>query len=224
MRPVSKGTAPRAYAKFSEAQPDLASRIGRFCSYCERRIPSGLCVEHKRPRSRYPAEELEWSNFLLACDNCNGCKGHPRIALHRYLWPDTDNTLRAFRYTDGGLVRAMRTLPRRLKRKAGRTLRLLGLDKHPGHFYAPTDRDLRWQDRREQWDKAQLFKDQLAAQDTPQQRSLTIVAASDGIFSIWWTVFKVDADMRRLREAFAGTDASCFNVTENTEPRQGGQV
>jgi hypothetical protein len=35
---------------------------GRFCSYCERKIASGIAVEHKRPKKKYPLYELEWDN------------------------------------------------------------------------------------------------------------------------------------------------------------------
>src|SRR5689334_1077226 len=71
MRPVEKGLAPGPFASYGEALPELWARLGRFCSYCGRHIPSGLAVEHKRPRTRYPQEVLLWSNFLLGCLNCN---------------------------------------------------------------------------------------------------------------------------------------------------------
>lgn len=225
MRPVYKGNAPQAYAIHSDAQPDLAAAIGRFCSYCGRFVTEGIHVEHKRPQVHYPAEALMWSNFLLACGNCNGSKGHRRMQLSSYFWPDMDNTMRAFEYLPGGIIRKARALPKRLRRKATRTIRLLGLDKMPGAHYPPTDRDHRWRDRRTQWDKAMLFRDQLREYDTPGQREAAIAAAADGIFSIWWTVFAGDMDMRRrLRRAFPGTHIGCFDANEDLLPRVGGQV
>ena len=225
MRPVNKGVAPSVYSTYGNAQPDLVGRIGRFCSYCERFIASGIHVEHKRPKKRHPADELKWGNFLLACPNCNSCKGSPRVNLNRYLWPDTDNTLRAFEYMFAGRVRASQNLPKRLRRKANRTLRLFGLDKYPGHYHQPTARDLRWLDRRQQWDKAVLFRQHLNGYDTPTQRALAVQAASDGIFSIWWTVFANDIDMRRrLRQSFLGTDPASFDVNEKLVARPGGQL
>lgn len=225
MRPESRGAAPKVYVEYGEAQPDLIAALGRFCSYCGRFIAAGVHVEHKRSRERYSAEELLWSNFLLACGNCNSCKGARRMKLSNYLWPDTENTLRAFRYVSSGIVRANLLLPRRLRRKASRTISLLGLDRVPGSYTPPTNRDLRWEDRRTEWNKAELFRDQLRFYDTPDQRELVVVAASNGIFSIWWTVFEGDIDMRRrLRQAFVGTDAACFDGNENLLPREGGQV
>lgn len=225
MRPIKKGAPPRAYSKYSDAQPDLIARIGRFCSYCGRFVPSAINVEHKRSKKRYPAEILLWSNFLLACQNCNPTKSHKRCKLDNYLWPDTDNTMRAFRHLPEGIVQKNKNLPKRIRRKASRTIYLMGLDRTPGAFRSPTDRDYRWLDRKRQWDKAMLFRNQLLQFDTPAQRDLIIIAAEDGIFPIWWTVFKGDVEIRkRLREAFLGTDVECFDSNECLKPRAGGQI
>ena len=224
MRPVDKGLPPRIYVDASDAQPDLVARLGRFCSYCDRFIAAAVHVEHKQPKHRHPGAALVWTNFLLACPNCNSCKGHPRIRLKRYLWPDRDNTLRAFEYMPGGIVRASRAVPRCVRRKANRTIQLYGLDKVPGGQVPPSDRDFRWQDRREQWDKAQTARLQLGEWDSPRQRNLIVSAATNGMFSVWWTVFAGDVDMRRrLRQAFLGTDTTSFDVTENAIVRPGGQ-
>ena len=59
MRPVNRGAPPRAYARYGEAIGDLEDRLGIYCSYCERRIPVGLAVEHKAPKSLHPEQELE---------------------------------------------------------------------------------------------------------------------------------------------------------------------
>ncbi len=225
MRPVTKGAAPKAYARHEEAQPDLITVIGRFCSYCGRFIPEGINVEHKRPKKKYPLEKLEWSNFLLACSNCNSCKGHGKIKIGNFIWPDSDNTMRAFRHLPGGIVRTNHHLPKKLRRKASRTICLVGLDLVPGGFRTPSDRDFRWEDRRREWDKAVLAKDQLTAYDTLQQRDFIVAAAQNGIFPIWWTVFAGDVDMRRrLRVAFRGTTANCFDQDENLVARPGGQL
>lgn len=225
MRPVNKGAAPQAYARHTDAQPDLVTAIGRFCSYCGRFISEGINVEHKLPKEEYPLHKLDWSNFLLACSNCNSCKGHGKMRLVNFLWPDTDNTMRAFQYFPGGLVRKNRLLPKKLQRKASRTIRLLGLDLTPGTHRTPTDRDFRWQDRRSEWEKATLAKNQLAEGDTPKQRDFITMCAMNGIFAIWWTVFADDLDMRRrLRGAFVGTDSTSFDINENIKARPGGQL
>ena len=225
MRPIDRGPAPRVYSAYGDALPDLWARLGRFCSYCGRHVASGLAVEHKRPRGRYPKEELVWANFLLGCLNCNSCKGHPRVKLRGYLWPDIDNTMRAFEYSHDGRVRASRTIPRTLRRKANRTIRLVGLDKHPGSHFEPTDRDLRWNDRRAEWGKAYQCRDDLRTHDTTAQRDLVVTLASRGIFEVWWTVFLGDTDMRhRLMAAFVGTCANSFDEHGNLQPRPGGQL
>jgi uncharacterized protein (TIGR02646 family) len=215
MRPVAKGAAPRAYAKYGDAQPDLIGAIGRFCSYCDRHIPVAIHVEHKRPKGSHPLLELVWANFLLACGNCNPTKGNFRVRLRRFLWPDDDNTLAAFTYGPGGVVKANRTLPKKLRRKANRTLQIYGLHKRPGCPVAPSDRDFRWMDRMEEWDKAMWFRNELRTHDTPAQRAWVEAAANKGMFSVWWTVFDGDVDMRRrLRGRFKGTDPGCFDANE----------
>ncbi len=225
MRPINKGRSPRAFNKYQESQPDLIARLGRFCSYCERDIRSGIAVEHKRPKKKYPAEELNWDNFLLSCPNCNSNKLDRKVKLRYYLWPDSDNTFRAFEYTPGGIVRVRRGLSKKLRHKANKTIYLLGLDRHPGAFRKPTDRDYRWQDRREQWEKAVLAQQQLNQYDTPSQRQLIVRFAEDGIFSIWMEVFKDDTDMcNRLIRAFPGTALDCFDAMGRPMPRPGGQL
>jgi len=225
MRPVNKGIAPKAYADYREAQPDLVAAIDRFCSYCGRFIASGIHVEHKRPKDFYPDEELLWANFLLSCHNCNSSKQSRQLRLNDYVWPDSDNTLRAFKHSKGGLVRVNRRLPKRLRRKASRTLFMLGLDKVPGAFRQPTDRDYRWRDRFEEWNKALVLRSQLQEHDTPRQRGAIIVSANRGIFAIWMEVFADYADIRTgLISSFRGTDATSFDNSGNAVPRPGGQL
>ncbi len=66
----------------------------------------------------------------------------------------------------------------------------------------------------------------LAGQDTADVRELIVsVATGRGEFSIWWTVFAHDVDMRkRLREAFVGTHGASFDLNESPVPRAGGQL
>jgi len=225
MRPITRGPALRSYMKYSDAQPDLIKKLGRFCSYCERKIPSGVAVEHKRPKSKYPLEKLKWDNFLLSCPNCNSTKLDRKINLSDYLWADTDNTARAFNYTEHGIVHVNKLLPKRARRKASRTLYMLGLDKHPGSCRKPTDRDYRWQDRRQQWEKAVMARDQLKYHDTPEQREMILKFAQDGIFSIWMEVFKDDVNMRlSLVKSFPGTAIDCFDTNCKPVARVGGFI
>jgi uncharacterized protein (TIGR02646 family) len=206
---------------------DLQQRLGDYCSYCERQIETNLAVEHVNPKSRTPALVNDWQNFLLACTNCNSSKGNTAVALPDYFWPDLDNTLRAFEYVRGGLVQPHSILPANFTAKAQATIRLLGLDKDPGNpGHQPTQADKRWLRRQEVWQQAELCKQRLRRNDTADMRELIVeIAQARGVFSIWWTVFAGDVDMRRrLRLAFAGTHYGSFDLNENVVVRAGGQV
>jgi uncharacterized protein (TIGR02646 family) len=227
MRPVEKGAAPSAYARYQDAGRDLQTRLGGYCSYCERQIETNLAVDHVQPKSLVPALCTDWGNFLLACVNCNSCKGDLSVALDDYFWPDADNTLRALEYIRGGVIQPTPGLAAGMAAKSQATLALVGLDRYPGNpGKAPTSADQRWLRRQQAWEKAEHCRDILAALDTPEVRELIVdVATGRGEFSIWWTVFAHDVDIRRrLREAFQGTDSASFDALENPVPRAGGQV
>ena len=78
MRPINRGDAPQAFNDYKAAKPFLTDRLGTYCSFCERRIPTNLAVEHILPKDEdLPFADLrnEWTNFLLSCVNCNSSKG-----------------------------------------------------------------------------------------------------------------------------------------------------
>ena len=229
MRPVDKGAAPAIYARYQDAGPDLQARLGDYCSYCERQIETYLAVEHIQPKSLAPALRNSWSNFLLACVNCNSGKGDTPVNLPDYLWPDCDNTLRALEYQRGGLVSVNPALPGPLHPKAQAIIELTGLDKDPGNpnlDRRPTDADRRWLRRQEAWQLASRDLQRLNNNDCAEVRELIVEnALGRGMFSIWWTVFCGDADMKkRLRQAFLGTAPGCFDANEDCQPRPGGQA
>jgi uncharacterized protein (TIGR02646 family) len=227
MRPVDKGAAPTTYAMYQDALSDLRARLGDYCSYCERQIETNLAVEHVQPKSRAAALRTDWANFLLGCVNCNSSKGSTAINLVDYLWPDADNTLRAFDYVRGGMIQPDAALAPNMAMKAQATISLMGLDRFPGNAgREPTSADLRWLRRQQAWEKATHYRDKVATQDTDALRdAIADLATGRGEFSIWWTVFSGDIDMRRrLREAFIGTHGASFDVDENPVPRAGGQL
>ena len=227
MRPVDKGQAPEQYTKYQHAQADLLARLGDYCSYCERQIETNLAVEHIQPKSLVPALQVTWSNFLLGCVNCNSCKGDTPVNLPDYLWPDCDNTMRAIEYLRGGLVQATATLPAAIKAKADATIELIGLNKYPGSpGCEPSSSDSRWLKRHELWQLAERDRQRLIINDSPEVRELVVEnALGRGMFSIWWTVFAGDVDMRRrLRVAFLGTHGGSFDANEDLVARAGGQV
>ena len=154
-------------------------------------------------------------------------KGRYPDQVTDYFWPDADNTLRAFEYVRGGLIKPNPRLPEMMASKAVATLALCGLDRYPSNGgLEPTSADSRWLRRQQAWLKAEHYRDILLRQDTVEIRELIVDnAVSRGEFSIWWTVFAGDVDMRRrLRLAFTGTHEASFDSNEDLVPRRGGQL
>lgn len=227
MRPVDKGAAPRTYSVYRDAAGDLYAAIGDYCSYCERQIETHLAVEHVQPKSRRRTLATAWGNFLLGCVHCNSSKGKKRIALKNYFWRDRDNTMRALTYVTGGLVCPDPALSPTDSAKATATIALTGLDKYPGNMgREPTESDRRWLRRKQVWDLAHRCVADLAANDSPEVRQLIVdTAIARGMFSIWWTAFAGDPNMRRrLRLAFLGTCSNSFDASESLQARPGGQL
>lgn len=227
MRPIDKGVAPAVYTDYRAAGPDLVSRLGDYCSYCERQIETHLAVEHVQPKSLVTALMNNWDNFLLGCVHCNSSKGNTQVNVPDYFWPDSDNTLRALEYTRGGLVQPNPALPRTLQAKARETIILTGLDKYPGNPGSePSRSDFRWKRRQEAWQLAERARRRLVLVDTPEIREQIVeTALGRGMFSIWWTVFAGDVDMRRrFRQAFLGTHSGSFDANEDAQERVGGQI
>jgi uncharacterized protein (TIGR02646 family) len=133
MRPVRRGPSPRNldFLDYKDAKPDLVARTGRYCSYCERSIATGLEIEHIQPKALPQYLDLigRWENLLLACRNCNATKGHKDVVLADILLPDRDNTFAAFVYTEDGKVSPRPGLDAPHRAQALATLSLTGLDK-----------------------------------------------------------------------------------------------
>lgn len=227
MRPVDKGPAPDTFTSYGQAKQPLLNRLGDYCSYCERQIETNLAIEHVQPKSLEPGLELEWSNFLLGCNNCNSSKSNTPVDLDDFLWPDTDNTLRAFIVKEGGIVEPAAGLPPQLEDKARATIHLVGLDKYPTNpGREPTEADRRWLRRIQALEKAAYARAYLQRIDDEEARTLIVRWAQDaGMFSIWYAVFAGDSDMRRrLIDAFDGTAPNCFDANANPIARPGGQL
>lgn len=216
--------APRTFSEYAEARGELIARLGEYCSFCESRLHANLAVEHVLPKQHHPDLELDWHNFLLACVNCNSTKGSRKLRLGNYYWPDLDNTARAFAYASNGSVKPAPRLPRVKKRRAQRTITLVGLDKLP--LNDPKASDRRWQHRLEAWGRAERARTCLEARDDEHTRQLIVDQATAlGFWSIWLTVFAGDVDMRqRLITAFEGTARDCFDARTRPVPRPGGAL
>lgn len=228
MRPVERGEAPRVYTDYRDAFGDLSARLGDYCSYCERRMPSSLAIEHIVPKSRRPELETEWTNFLLSCANCNLTKSNTPVEVEDFLWPYRDNTFLAFVYTEGGLVRLAQDLSSSQREKAQALLDLVGLQRHPARGRTNLSRtDYRWQQRDQAWKVAELCKERfitLARSD--EAKDLVLIAAQgQGFFSIWMTVFEDEPEIKKaLIQLFPGTAPSCFDSDGKALNRPGGSI
>jgi uncharacterized protein (TIGR02646 family) len=218
MRPIERGDvplddhgSPKVFGEYPEARQDLIDRMGEYCSYCEMHLDASLAVEHIKPKKANPAFELDWSNFLLSCTNCNSIKGGDDLDVNDYYWPDRHNTAQALEYGEGGIVQVNPALTQAQQDRAERTIKLTGLERQPNNSGTASNR--RWNNRREAWDIATLSRQDLAAAPIDgMRRQIVRTARANGFWSVWMTVFHDDETMReRLIVAFAGTCRDCFD-------------
>lgn len=224
MRPVRRGKSPQTvdFTDYADAQPHLISRIGRYCSYCERPILTSLAVEHIQPKKgphAHPHLEGCWTNYLLACVNCNSTKKDKNVELTDSIFPDRDNTFAAFSYSPNGEVTPTPGLLQGITTSAENTLALTGLDKKICVTLDENDKQVaidRVSQRMEAWAVAQEAKADIVADpnNVALMRATIRTAQGYGFFSIWMEVFSADTEMRNLLiDAFVGTRASgCFDV------------
>ena len=228
MRPIQRGASPYPsdFNNYDEAKPHLVARLGPYCSYCERLIPTMLAVEHVQPKTLPAYLHLigRWDNFLLACVNCNSCKKQTDIALATVLLPDRDNTFAAFCYSADGSVIPAPHLNAATREMAEALLSATGLDKRIRETPDENGKQValdRVSQRMEAWAEAEVSKADILANpgNAAVRRSVVRLAAAKGHFSIWMAVFATDIEMRNsLIDAFAGTRGSgCFDPT-TTEP------
>jgi len=229
MRPVDRRVSPRIhdFENYRDAFAELQSRLGPYCSYCERRIPTQLAVEHIQPKGRPKYEHLRgrWDNFLLGCVNCNGTKSDKDVVPSQVFLPDRDNTFLVFAYSKGGHVLPAPTLDPAQHRMALDTLALTGLDRTPDDALDENGKIVaidRINQRREVWLMALHSRDELQASPTPSmRRQIVKTAQGHGFFSIWMAVFADDVDMRKMLVqgfshhgefyGFPGTAQDCFD-------------
>lgn len=229
MRPVLRGASPQAvdFDPYTDAQKFLISRLGQYCSYCERRVATNLAVEHLQPKgtARYSHLVGCWENFLLACVNCNSTKGEKDVDYRKIFMPDRDNTFAAFSYPpDGTVAPSSRCNTPELLAQANATLALTGLDKKSNVAIDENGEEVyldRVAQRKEAWYMALDAKKDI--DDNPGVAAIKDMAVrlalASGFFSIWMTAFFSDTDMRhRLIAAFKGTeDSLCFDSVTSQE-------
>jgi len=218
MRPVSKGKVPYEYTNgqpYGKAVGGLSARIGKYCSYCERRLNNGIEVEHIQAKDIHDALERVWSNFLVSCKNCNSTKSKKDPALSDWLIPDRDNTAAAFSYRKDGVIEVV--VGGVVKSCAEKTLDLMNLNKEvrrvldeQGNLLAL---DRRTQ-RLEAWVAAERWSTRYASnQSADLQDAIIEIVKLSGFFSIWMQAFTGFPDMRRkFIENFPGTEVSCYDA------------
>ena len=229
MRPVDRGVAPQEFADYADAKPFLVSRLGDYCSYCERPIKTNLAVEHVLAKALRPDLIVEWSNFLLSCVNCNSTKGKKPVDRTKCLLPDQDNTFLAFKYEESGQVFSRDDLADDVREKAQALLTLTGLNKFPTDFPDGDEFEAaleRWQQRSQAWAVAEDSRTKLGRKDIPALRDVIVeLAKATGFFSVWMHVFRdVDEMRERFVAEFPGTAADCFEGSGQPVNRPGGQI
>jgi uncharacterized protein (TIGR02646 family) len=222
MRPIRRGGSPRHgdFNDYKDAKRYLVSRLGSYCSYCERRIATMLAVEHIQPKGLQAYGHLTgcWENFLLSCVNCNATKKDKDVHLNAILLPDRDNTFAAFVYSADGKVAPAPGLSAGVRKMADDTLGLTGLNKKISVVHDENDKQVaidRVSQRMEAWAVAEVAQSDVLANPVNEavRQGAVRTALGYGFFSIWMTVFENDVDMRnRLIDAFVGTcDSGCFS-------------
>jgi uncharacterized protein (TIGR02646 family) len=222
MRPIRRAASPRQadFSNYRDALPDLVSRLGMYCSYCERYVATQLAVEHIQPKGLPAYQHLQgrWENFLLACVNCNSTKKDKPVSLSDVLLPDRDNTLAAYLYSAGGEIQVSSQLNARAQQLALVTLALVGLDQR-GQTIADANGRLvaldRVKQRMEAWLTAVDAREKLVAQPGNVAMADLVIrlAQRTGFFSIWMEIFRAEPEIRhQLIDAFPGTrESGCFD-------------
>ena len=91
--PCDKNGKPISINEYQNALFPLIYNLGEYCSYCEMHLDSGLGVDHILTKKFDKDKKNEWTNFLLACPNCNSTKGI-RLATPSSVYdPDHINNL-----------------------------------------------------------------------------------------------------------------------------------
>lgn len=225
MRAVDKGVAPQVYTQYKDARPDLEGRLGKYCSYCEMRHNMSMEVEHVQPTANGGAE-LGWDNFLLACKQCNIHKSNHNTDRSGYLWPDQDNTILTFEYTDNpGGINPCPGLPLEIKQIVESSIELMQLRRHPASNPAATMADTRWLRRQGAWDKAKRSLGNWLKNPIPAMADqIGETAEGTGFYSIWLTVF---ADhpivISAIKSNFPNTYEPAYDAAGNLIVRAGGR-
>lgn len=237
MRPIDKGDWPTEngkkveFSEYKEALGELIGRLGQYCSYCESKIPSGLAIEHRIPKSVDQSKERDWDNFLLSCINCNSSKGSTPVIRENHAWPDQINTYLSLQYHQSGKVIPNPERPEDEQKKAQNLIDLLALNrsrkkenqdenKRIRRYKEVSDRRL--SNRVAAWRNAQealeLYLKILEDGGDQEAASQLVLLTVDGFWSVYMTVFQDIPEIRKLlvnSENFPGMNPNCFDIAGN---------
>lgn len=209
------------YSPYKSAKPVLLVNLGKYCSYCEcgYYYARDLAVEHVQPKGiiQYESIKTKWTNFLLSCDTCNGTdnKDTKDVILDEVHLPHRNNTFLSLTYLPGGVVSVNQALTGISRVHAENLWRLVGFDKTPKQACPG---DTRWKKRLEDWNTAEEYLSLYKSGVLPLQ-AIVDMAKSRGGWSIWFTVFKGEDNVRRaLIYQFPGTAINCFDPANHFEP------
>lgn len=217
----SKHVVQKTYQDYTIAKDPLIANIGGFCSYCENAYghDCDLHVEHVQPKGldKYAALKTEWSNFLLACQTCNGKanKTDKDVVLTDIHLPHRNNTYLSLVYMPAGVVIVNPNLKGESFEHAKALWELVGLNKTP---MTSTRGDKRYRKRKEDWELAERYLAKFRAKKADVETIVDLVKGYGG-WSIWFTVFSgVDEVRKALIEQFPGTAVGCFDANNHYEP------
>lgn len=200
------------YVPYTRAKRPLVDNIGDYCSYCERPLPgSELDVEHVMPKDLPPHEATKWTNFLLACSNCNRAKWNNPVDLNHHHFPHLVNTYAIFDGRFGSNLGLRNGLQIADQKRAENTIQLLRLNRNSTTDPAATDGDDRYVYRNA---ASSLVTKYLTKWLNGECHTEVIVdlARGYGYWSIWMDAFVAYPEVQdALIAAFPGTYPDCRN-------------
>ena len=118
--------------KWRDFHDDLSRVFSDLCAYCEE-----VCrgeVDHFRPKSKFPEQVYEWSNWLFACHDCNLWKSE-EWPKGGYIDPCAKSAAarpeRFFDFdTDAGIIKPRAGLSPKRRQKALSMIKDLRLNAH----------------------------------------------------------------------------------------------
>lgn len=221
MRPVIKwrpgeNGVVATYNPHNDAKEKLLENFGNepfyYCSYCDRVIPRvHIEVEHIQPVHYRADLEHSWSNFLLACKNCNLTKSDQNAQPANMLLPQFQNTWNCFIVNNDGTIIPN---PHNILaiNRANYTVQLLGMDRGIGHPNRQPQDD-RYDSRRHVLMIAKRDLKYYEAKVPDYIIAIREHAIAMGFWYVWMQVFEPHPEVQdQLIDWFNNTYQNCRNT------------